>query len=445
MKWWNQRKNRKYGILLLIALLLASAAFLQNRKSERDLPQPIELRIGLFAGSNWDVPAGNTYAVIDEAVRNFEQTHENVHVRYVSGIQKEDYSEWLAEELIKGEEPDVFFILSDDFELYASIGALMDLTPWLEEDQTIDTEHYYPTALACGIYEGVQEALPIECNPTLMFVNKTLLEKEGISVPENDWTWTDFLEICRRVTRDTDGDGVLDQFGCYDFSWRHASVTNGVPLFRPDGRASYFADPRMEETLRFMMELHSLEKGHEVTSKDFDTGKVAFRPFTFAEYRTYKPYPWRIKKYTSFEWDCIKLPAGPSGKNTTVLGTLLVGISARTPHQELAWEFLKKLCYDYDQQQNVLRESQGLSPRRDIMRAKAAELLPEKDRTEQEEIDLRIVGDVMDESVSAPSFKRYEGAMLLADNEIRKILNGSVPFHNSLNKLQKEVNAYLQY
>ena len=285
----------------------------------------------------------------------------------------------------------------------------------------------------------------MECNPTLMFVNKSLLEKEGISVPENDWTWADFLEICRRVTRDTDGDGVLDQFGCYDFSWRHAAITNGVELFRQDGRASYFADARMEEALRFMMEMRGIEKGREVTAQDFDTGKVAFRPFTFAEYRTYKPYPWRIKKYTSFEWDCIKLPAGPSGRNTTALGTLLVGISARTSQPELAWEFLKLMCYDYGQQQVVLKESQGLSPRRDIMRSGEAEFLLEQDTLGQGRMDIHTISDVMNEAVSVPKFKHHDEAMLLADNEIRKILNGSVSFHNALNKLQKEINAYLQY
>ena len=82
--------------------------------------------------------------------------------------------------------------------------------------------------------------------------------------------------------------------------------------------------------------------GTYVTAKDFDMGKVAFRPFTFAEYRTYKPYPWRIKKYSSFEWDCIKLPAGPSGRNSSLIQPMLMGISARSREQRLAWEQKKK-------------------------------------------------------------------------------------------------------
>ena len=28
------------------------------------LTRPVELRIGLFAGSNWDVPEGDSYAVV---------------------------------------------------------------------------------------------------------------------------------------------------------------------------------------------------------------------------------------------------------------------------------------------------------------------------------------------------------------------------------------------
>lgn len=39
-----------------------------------------------------------------------------------------------------------------------------------------------------------------------MFVNKTLLQKEGIEIPNNDWTLDDFYEICQKVTRDSNND-----------------------------------------------------------------------------------------------------------------------------------------------------------------------------------------------------------------------------------------------
>lgn len=253
----------------LIAVAATAIIFLYCQAN-----RPVTLTIGIFAGNNWDVPQGEPYAIIDEVIKNFESENPGVKVKYVSGIKKEDYSEWLAEQFIAGNEPDVFFVLADDFNLYASIGALMDLESFIEADENFSADVYYPAAFNFGRYENFSYALPCESNLTFMFVNKTLLDKEGVALPKNDWTWKDFLDICRKVTRDNDGDGVLDQFGCYDYSWQQAAVSNGVKFFREDGKTSYFADSRMEETIKFIMELRGLNGGFKVSPKDFDVGAL---------------------------------------------------------------------------------------------------------------------------------------------------------------------------
>ena len=406
---------------------------------------PVTLTVGIFAGNNWNVPQGEPYAVIDEVIKNFEAENPGVKVKYVSGIKKEDYSEWLAEQFIAGDEPDVFFLPAEDFNLYASTGALMNLTELIDDDENFSADVYYPAAFNFGCQENISYALPCESTLTFMFVNKTLLGKEGIALPKNDWTWKDFLDICRKVTRDIDGDGVLDQFGCYDYSWQDAAVSNGVKFFREDGRTSYFADSRMEETIKFLMELRGVNVGQEISPKDFDVGRVAFRPFTFAEYRTYKPYPWRIKKYSSFEWDCIKMPAGFSGGNFSVMDTLLVAMTSRTSNKDLAWKLLKKICYDSSTQQLILKKSQALPVRRDVILSAEAQEIFSWDSSETSAITPADISDAMDEAVMPFKFKDYGAAMLFADAELRKIINGLVPFNNALNKLQKEVNARLQH
>lgn len=433
-----KRDIKRQLALILLAVLLIASVFLYQRQ-ETDV-----LHVGIFAGSNWDVPDGDSYAVIDAAIQKFEQEHPGVKVSYVSGIKKEDYSEWLAEKMLAGEEPDVFVVPGEDFNMYASMGALQDLTNYGSQDKDFSWNSYYPAALDYGRFDGRAYGLPVASVPTLMFVNKTLLAREGIVIPRNDWTWQDFLEICRRVTKDTDGDGVLDQFGVYDYDWKLAAVTNGVTLFREDGRASYFADSRMEEAMQFMLKLHDAQRGREVTAKDFDMGRVAFRPFTFAEYRTYKPYPWRIKKYSSFEWDCIKLPAGPSGENVSNLQTMLMGVSAHSQHKELAWQLLKEICYSTEIQQMMLTKTPGLPARRDVVESKESQDLFAANAPGCEEMDLQVVSEVMDKAVMRPKFKGYDEAMLMADTELQKIIAGIVPFNNALNKLQKEINAYLQ-
>ncbi len=45
---------------------------------------------------------------------------------------------------------------------------------------------------------------------------------------------------------------------------------------------------------------YNLQKAFKVSADDFDQGKVAFLPMTLAQYRTYKPYPYRIARYSSF-------------------------------------------------------------------------------------------------------------------------------------------------
>ena len=429
----------KRGFAIYFACLMLLTCFLGWY-----LTRPKVLTVGLFAGSNWNVPEGDSYALMEEAIKRFEAEHPGVKVKYVSGIRREDYSEWLAERLLKGEEPDIFVVPGADFELYASIGALAPLDRSMNKDTEFDPSVYYPMALEYGRWNGISYALPVGAVPTLMFVNKTLLAKEGIPIPGNDWTWQDFLRICKAVTKDTDGDGRLDQFGVYDYTWRKAALTNDVQIFSADGRNANFMSKNMEEVLYFMDELHAVSQGQEVTAKDFDMGRVAFRPFTFAEYRTYKPYPWRIKKYSSFEWDCIKLPAGPSGHNSSIMQTMIMAISARTSEPRLSWELLKTICYDPAIQELMLTKSQGLPARRDVVESPQAQQLFMAATPGSEEMNLKIVSQVMDDSMTEPKFPRYKEAMNLADHKLLHIVQENMSLSSALSQVQKEINAYLQ-
>ena len=91
----------KKGILTLISLSLVLIYCLIN-----DPSRDITLTLGLYAGSSWDVPNGESYQVIDQAIKKFEKKYPNVHVEYKSGIIKDDYSSWLANEITKGTIPD---------------------------------------------------------------------------------------------------------------------------------------------------------------------------------------------------------------------------------------------------------------------------------------------------------------------------------------------------
>ncbi|MCD7809177.1 MAG: sugar ABC transporter substrate-binding protein [Erysipelotrichaceae bacterium] len=417
-------------ILIVVVLLIGLICY----------PKKIVLTIGIFAGSNWDVPSSESYTLIDEAIALFEEKYPNVEVQYESGILKDDYSSWLADKMLAGDEPDVFMVLNSDFNTFSSLGVLENLTSYIESD--INTSFYYESALEAGNYQDEQYALPYECNPTLMFVNKTLLEKEGIDIPDNDWTLEDFYNICKQITKDSDGDGIIDQYGVYNYDWLDAIYAYGIDLFDEDGTTCYLNQTSVKEAISFVQKLIDLNQNQNLTSDQFDKGQIAFSPMTLAEYRTYKPYPWRIKKYSQFEWDCVKMPSSSTSTGYSEISTTLISMSSRSTHKTLAWEFLKLLTYDTTLQQNLIQYSQGISALKTVTQSdETIQIISEE--AGDSLVNLSLLDEVMESTRSSSQFKKYESVISTLDTSISSMINNGEDIDLSLAALQKEINQTL--
>ncbi len=80
--------------------------------------------------------------------------------------------------------------------------------------------------------------------PTSMVYNKSMLEREGLpDIYElwkaGNWTWEEAEKIARAVTRDTDGDGEIDQFG---IAWRridYGIYMNNARFIKKDDNGRY--------------------------------------------------------------------------------------------------------------------------------------------------------------------------------------------------------------
>lgn len=406
--------------------------------------QPVILELGIFAGSYWDVPIQDSNKFFDEVIAEFERNNPGVKVRYRSGTLKRNYSEWLSQKIIKGNEPDIFCILPKDFNTFVSIGILKDLDKIIDHDTQFDKSKMYVNAIKSGQFQERQYALPSEIAPVLMFVNKTLLSREGIHIPTGDWTWNDFYTICKKVTKDTDGDGQIDQFGTFGFDWQDAVYTNGQRLFESDGSSAHFDSPGVVEAVEFSMKLNTLNFNSRVTSNDFDAGRVAFRPFLFSTYKAYKPYPYRVKKYGKFEWECIKLPRGPKGNNVSELHSLLMGISSRSKHEREAWEFLKFLVYKESTQTNVLKYSYGIPVLRYITESEFGEQVFSAVSPEETFINKSLLSEVIEQSIVTPKFQKYEEAITMADKGIFQAVSMEKDAEKALQELNKEINNFLK-
>lgn len=349
-------KNKRTALVvfgMMLALVTAFGIFSAFHRERT-------LTVGIYVDSSWGVPNSGGTRVIDQAIRRFEKSNPGVRIRYENGINKDDYMDWLSEKIVSSKAPDVFIVPYNQFNLLSSVGAMTDLDRYMRRDG-IDGSMFYRGTLMAGRYTGRQYALPYETNPMMMCVNTDLLKKNGISMPKNSWTLDDLYDICRKITRDTNGDGTVDQFGIAGYTWQDAASACGARLFNSDGTGADFNSARVRKALTMMENLNALTGNAHPNSDDFDKGKVAFLPMTLAQYRTYKSYPYHVARYSSFSWTCIKMPAESPTIAGTNSETSLFAVSSQSTQKKLAWKFIRMLCCSEEFQQYMCANSQGAS------------------------------------------------------------------------------------
>lgn len=442
----KNKTDRKYGIRAGLCVFLLVSIWMTASDMYKMLPGFYEnvIRIGVFSDSYWGVQNGYSYKLLEEAIVRFEEQHPDIQVEYVSGIVKEDYPEWLSGQMMRGKAPDLFFVPGEHFNDFAEAGVLRELTSFIEEDKEFSPERYYTSAYEYGNYGGVQYALPYECAPKLMFVNKSVLEREGLAMPGNQWTWDDFYHICREVTKDTDGNGVIDQFGTVGYTWEDAFDSNGVTLFDERGTECYLTDEKAKTAISFMGRMEELNRGYSVSSKEFALGNVAFQPMLFSEYRAYKSYPLSIKKYSGFEWDCVTMPAGPEGGNISRLDTLTLAMSKSTVHSQEAWELMKFLTGDEELQSEIFSYSEGVPVLKEVVESEENQKFFAENFDSGNLGKLSMLSDSVEQAVVIPRFHDYDNAVAEVDRAVRTILEGNSNINMETIIQNRNINQYLK-
>lgn len=183
----------------------------------------------------------------------------------------------------------------------------------------------------------------------------------------------------------------------------------------------------------------------DLSEKTFDEGRVAFRPMLFSEYRSYEPYPWRIKRSSNFEWDCIAMPSGTSvgGGNYSRLSTLMLGISQRTKHSRLSWELLKTIACTEEMQTMVYTELSGVSALHSVTESAEVARLLQLDSQDTASRGMSTLPAIMEDTLATPRFARYHQAMESADRLITEAMSADKNFELQLLQIQQQLDVTL--
>ena len=189
--------------------------------------------------SSWADPIEQS--IEQRYIPRFADRHPGVRVSLEAVSNQAEYRERILTSIAAGAAPDVFLLDNIDVPAFASKDVLLDLGPYAAR-AGLDTAAFDPLVRQIFTVDGHLLAFPKGYTPMVIVYNKRLFDVAGLPYPSNDWTWDDFLRTAKLLTRDTDGDGQVDQWGTvFDrrvFLWISWLWSGGGDVLCPDGRTA---------------------------------------------------------------------------------------------------------------------------------------------------------------------------------------------------------------
>ncbi|MBQ9346376.1 MAG: sugar ABC transporter substrate-binding protein [Oscillibacter sp.] len=112
----------------------------------------------------------------------------------------DDYWTLLEAGASGGQMPDVFWMHSNNAQMYMENNKLLNLSPYIEASDAIDLSNYYEGITALYSLDGNQYAVPKDHDTIALIYNKTLFDAAGVDYPTNDRTWEDYYEAGKAIT-----------------------------------------------------------------------------------------------------------------------------------------------------------------------------------------------------------------------------------------------------
>jgi multiple sugar transport system substrate-binding protein len=182
---------KKCLMLAIVALLTLGTAFAQDTTLK-------------FVSWMVDDPAFGPWweGIIEE----FEAAHPGVEIEFTK-VARDVYVDTMITLFVGGEAPDIVHLASFEYPQFANEGWLEDLAPWVAQSD-LDLEGWAGQDKC--IWQGETNCIMLLYFGFIFAYNESMLEEAGVAVPTS---YDEFIEAARTLTKDTDGDGIIDQFG----------------------------------------------------------------------------------------------------------------------------------------------------------------------------------------------------------------------------------------
>jgi multiple sugar transport system substrate-binding protein len=315
-------------LLLSICLLLLGGCQLQGHFDNVGV-----VRLTLWQGVN---PPTNR-DVLQELVDRFNREHPHIQVESLYVGQEDQQLPKILASVVGNAPPDMLWFNPTLTGQLVELNAIRPLDDFLAASPVKD--EIDPALLETMQFQGHIWSVPFGTNNAGIFYRPSLFKAAGISqLPK---TWEELRQVAKALTRDTDGDGRIDQYGMLlplgkgewtVFMWLPFLWSGGGELIPVNPQNVNLVNDSAIAALQFWRDLIednsavlSLpERGYEMSG--FIAGKVAMQfsgPWTLGEL-----------KRTGVEFSVFPMPS--EARQATVIGGENLFLFKTTPERERA-------------------------------------------------------------------------------------------------------------
>ena len=264
------RKLAKYALSAALGLGAVSAASAQSDETAT-------LKLMSFGGE------AQTTA-IKNAIARFNKKYPNVKVELTMDPISTGWGDYVTRVLSQfnaRNAADVYGTAIETFRTFETKKLFIPLDDYIAQNPGYSD--FAPSLFQQSSWEGKTYFIPIGWNNIMINYNRTLFKDAGLDYPKPDWTWDQFRETAKKLTkRDSAGNAV--QFG-YEVPNQFFFVqpwffSNGTSILTDDWSHSNMLDPKVAESLQFLKDLIHVDKVSPIPGKDtmdnqFNAGQVA--------------------------------------------------------------------------------------------------------------------------------------------------------------------------
>ena len=281
----------------------------------------------------------------------FTQTYPTIQTSLELTPGGTNYFEKLQTLIAAGTPPDVFDMWEGYVQPYAENGVLMDLTPYIEADKEWTMDDFQPAAVSAGSYQDrlyafIRDFYP---GPAMFFYNKAMFDDAGVGHPSFEWTWDDMREAAKSLTKDTNGDGLADQWGLafetWFVVWLHLIWSNGGDLFNAEQTKCALTDAKAVEALQYWADLINVDKS-ALPSSEAAAMQGAGNAFKTGSVGMFMGYAWNIVEMKAardegLDWGCVLPPAANNGVRSFYMHLECWAAAKASKVPNACWQYIR--------------------------------------------------------------------------------------------------------